>query len=195
MRKWLDIVLTAGLAGTALAAEGAHGEETNIFNADIGNFIFTLIIFGLVIWILGRAAWRPVLNVLHERERTIREALESAQHEREQAGRLLAEYQRQLERAQQEATATVEEGRRDAEAVRQRILEDARRETGEMTQRARREIQLAKDTALKEIYDRAAELSAETAARVLRRTLTTDEHHRLVQESLAEIRGAGGPPA
>ena len=101
------------LTASALAAE--HGEETNIFNADVGNFIFTLIIFGLVIIVLGKFAWRPLLKVLHERERSIRESLESARNERKQAEKLLEEYKAQLDRARQEATLIVDEGRRDAE--------------------------------------------------------------------------------
>ena len=111
-------------ASASLAAEG--GGDRDIFNADIGNFIFTLIVFIVVVGILGKFAWKPLLTVLNEREKTIRESLESARHERAEAEKLLAEYKAQLERAREEATTIVDEGRRDAEVVRQRLQEEGR---------------------------------------------------------------------
>lgn len=189
-RNLLASLLTSAACVPALAA-AEHGDETNIFNADIGNFVFTLIIFGLVVLILGKFAWKPLLNVLNEREKTIRDSLETARAEREQAQRLLADYKAQLEKARQEATAITDEGRRDAEAVRQRILEDARKETADMTERARREIQLATDTAIRDLYDRTAELSVDVARRVLQRELTPADHQRLISESLTEIKNSG----
>lgn len=177
------------LTAPALAAE--HGDETNIFNADIGNFIFTLIIFGLVIVVLGKFAWRPLLKVLHERERSIRESLESARDERERAEKLLADYKAQLDQARVEATAIVEEGRRDADVVRRRILEEGREQGAELLERARREIQLATDTAIKELYDQTADLSVKVAAGIIRKELSPEDHQQLVAESLDEMKKSG----
>jgi F-type H+-transporting ATPase subunit b len=195
LRRWNWLGVAAMLLVLALpvlgAEEGHGGGDTNIFNADFGNFLFTLVIFGLVVYILGKTAWRPVLNVLNERERTIRESLETAQREREAAQKLLDEYRQQRDRARQEASAIVDEGRKDADAVRHRIAEETRRETAEQTQRAKREIQLAKDTALKELYDLSAELSVDMAGRVLKKQLSPEDHRRLVGESLAAIRARG----
>lgn len=185
--------LVSGLAaaGAPLSPALAAGAETNIFNADVGNFVFTLVIFGLVVVVLGKFAWRPLLKVLNEREKTIRTALETARSEREAARRLLAEYQAQLDRARAEATAIVEEGRRDAEVVRRRAQEETRQEAAAMLARAQREIRLATDAAVKELYDHTADLAVHVAARVLRKQLSKDEHRQLVRESLAEIESAG----
>jgi len=189
--KVLPVVAWLWAWGPAALAAGEHGDDTNIFNADIGNFIFTLIIFGAVVLILSKTLWKPLLNVLNEREKTIREALESAQHEREQAAKLLADYQAQLDRARVEAGALVEEGRRDAEVTRQRILEQAHKDTAELTERARKDIQLASDAAIKDLYDRTAELATDVAGRVLRKQLSPADHTRLVAESITEIRAGG----
>lgn len=180
------------LAAPALAAEGAHGEETNIFNADIGNFIFTLIIFGLVIWILGKFAWRPLLNVLNEREKTIRDSIEQAREERAQAERLLADYKAQLDKARVDANAIVAEGRRDAEVVARRLQDGARQEADEMIQRARREIQLATDTARKQLHDEASNLAVQVAGKLIRKELSPQDHRALVDESLKEMESSGG---
>lgn len=179
------------LSAAALASEA--GGDRNIFNADIGNFLFTVVIFGLVIFLLGKFAWKPLLNVLNEREATIRESLRAARHEREEAERKLAEYQAQLDRAREEASAIVAEGRRDAEVARQRIQEEARRAAEEIAARARRDIQLATDAAVKELYDQAAELAVRVAGRIIRKELSADDHQQLVAESIRAIESAARP--
>jgi len=171
------------------ASEQAGGN--NIFNADIGNLIFTLIVFGLVVLLLGKFAWKPLLTVLNEREKTIRDSLEAARQQREQAEQLMAEHRRQLDQARQEASEIVAEGRRDAEVVRQKIQEQARREGAEIIARARREIKLATETAIKELYDQTAELSVRIAASIIRKQLTPEDHRQLIAESLQEMKSSG----
>ena len=172
----------------ALATE--EGSQTNIFNADVGNFLFTLIIFGLVIYLLRRFAWNPLLDVLAKRELTIRQAIEAAQREREQAERLLAEYQAQLAKAREEATAIVTEGRRDAEAVARKVQEQTRKESEELLARARREIELATESARKDLHDQAAELAVMVAGKIIQKQLSPADHRDLVTRSLQEMQAA-----
>lgn len=188
MRYLKIVALTlAGLcAATAYAAEEP---EPGLFDADIGNFIFTLIIFGLVVYLLGKFAWKPLLNVLNEREQTIRSSLETARQERETAERLLAEYRTQLEKARDEAAAIIAEGRRDGEVLRQHMREDAQKESEQIITRAKREIQLATDSARKELHDEASELAVRVAGRIIRKELSAADHRALVTESLNEMLG------
>jgi F-type H+-transporting ATPase subunit b len=172
------------LATPALAAEG----EPDIFAGGIGNAIITLVIFVSVVLILGKYAWPPLMRVLSERERTIRESLEDAKREREEAERVLEKYTRQIEQARVEASKIVDAGRRNAEEVARRVHEEARDEAGQMVVRARREIQLAADAAKKEVYDLAAELAVDVAGRIIRKELSAADHKELVAESLARMR-------
>src|SRR5215213_1566620 len=107
------------LAAPVLAQE--HGAQepaaNNPFAGDIGNALWTLVIFGLVVVVLGKFAWGPLLRGLQAREEFIRESLEKARIERETAEIRLREYEERLATARAEATAIVEEGRRDADAV------------------------------------------------------------------------------
>lgn len=183
-------LLRMGCSGVWLAVPTLAAEEGSLFNADVGNFVFSLLVFGLVVAILGRFAWKPLLTVLNARERSIREALETARQEREAAALLLKQYQEQLARAREQAAAIVEEGRRDGEAVRQRIQAEARQQAEEMLARARREIRLATEAAIKELFDRTAELAVQVAGRVLRKGLSSQGHRELIAESLAEIEKA-----
>ena len=179
------------LLAPAALAEEAHGAEPNLLGGDIGNAIFTLIIFGIVIYVLGKFAWPNVLTALNERERFIRDSLESAKREREQAEKLLSDYKQQLTKAQTEATAIVEEGRRDADVARHRILEEARKESADLVVRAKREIELATDTAIKELYDRTTEFTLQVASRFLGKAISKSEHQQLVDEAIKEIETSG----
>lgn len=175
-----------GDAGHGEAA-GAHGEP-NILSGDLGNIFFTALIFLIVVAVLGKFAWKPVLSVLQEREKTIRESLEHAKRERVEAEVLLAKYTKQIEAARTEASKIVDAGRRNAEEVARKVQDDARKEAGEMVNRALREIQLATDTAKEEVYDLAAELAVDVAGRIIRKKLSPEDHQELVRESLERMR-------
>jgi F-type H+-transporting ATPase subunit b len=171
-------------AAPVLAAEG----EPSIFAGGIGNAIITLIIFVSVVLILGKYAWPPLMRVLAEREQTIRESLEDARRERQAAEALLEKYTEQIDAARGEASGIVDAGRRNAEEVARRVQEEARKEAGETVDRALREIQLATDSAKKEVYDLAAELAVDVAGRIIRKELSPEEHNELVAESLQRMR-------
>jgi len=184
MRAMSGATLLA-VAGPVLAAEG---EKPDIFTGGIGNAIVTLVVFVAVVVILGKYAWPPLMRVLREREQTIRESLEHARREREEAERVLEKYTRQIEQARTEASEIVEAGRRSAAEVGRRVQEEARREGAQMVERARREIGLATDAAKKEVYDLAAGLAVDVAGRIIRKELSPRDHKELVEESLARMR-------
>jgi len=97
--------------------------------------------------------------------------------------------------ARQEATAIVDEARRDAEAVKRKVLAEAHEEKGKELERAKREINIAKDTALKELYTQAAKLSTDLASKVLRREVNPQDHERLIRDSLASLDKTPGDKA
>jgi F-type H+-transporting ATPase subunit b len=172
----------------AFAAEGEQIEGLDLFqSSNIGNFIFTLIIFGLFIALLGKYAWGPILKTLKEREDNIHDALVEAKREREAADVLLKEYETKIDKAREEATAIVEEGKRDAEDVRRRIHEEAQAEAKQMIERAKREIQLASDTAVKDLYDKTAEIAVTVAGAIVERELSISDHEQLVTDALRKI--------
>ncbi len=184
MRRGIPLLLW-GIASPALAASG--GGESSIFAGDIGNAIWTLVIFGLVLFVLGKYAWGPMLDSLQQREKFIRESLEQAKADRESAESRLKEYEEKLTAARAEATAIVEGGRRDGDELRRTIEEEARGEADKMVDRAKREIQIAQQTAVKQLYSTGAALATELAGRVLGREVNPEDHERLIAESLDEL--------
>jgi F-type H+-transporting ATPase subunit b len=193
IERALVLLTSFALAAPALAQEHGGGHEAaanNPFAGDIGNALWTLVIFGLVVVVLGKFAWGPLLKSLQAREEFIRESLEKARLEREMAELRLREYEERLATARAEATAIVEEGRRDADAVKRRIEEDAKREADKAIERAKREIQIATDTATKELYTLSARLATDLAAKVIGRELNPKDHERLIAEAIEGLDNA-----
>lgn len=179
----------APLHGDAAAAPD-HGEEHagggGIMSVEPGLSIWTVITFLVLVSILGKTAWPPLMKSLVDRENHIREMVEGAEKAKEEAQRLLAHYRQQLENAKAEARAILEEGKQDAEKVKETLLADARAESERIRDRASREIELAKDKALKELQDEVVVLSTEIASKVLRKELKADDHRELIQTYIRE---------
>lgn len=189
MRTLRNLCIALFLVGAALPAlaSGDGGGESNIFAGDVGNVVWTLVIFGLVVFVLGKFAWGPLLEVLQKREEFIRESLESAKQDRDAAESRLKEYEERLNAARTEATSIVEEGRRDAEVLSHRIEEEARSESEKTLARAKREIDIAKTTAISELYELSGKLAVDVASQVIGRELNAADHERLIKDSIAEI--------
>lgn len=184
----LAALTTLLLAAPAMAAEAEHGASANNpFAGDVGNALWTLIIFALVVLVLGKFAWGPILKALQDRESFIRESLAAAKRDRDAAEARLKEYEDRLAQARAEASGIVEEGRRDADVLRRKLEESGKAEGDKMIERAKREIQLAKDTATKELFTLAAQLATDMAARVVGRELTAQDHQRLIAEAIAAM--------
>jgi F-type H+-transporting ATPase subunit b len=180
-------VAELALLGAPVWAAEEGGEEANLFGGDLVISICTLLIFVLVLVVLAKVAWGPLLAALQSREKYIRESLASAKRDRESAERTLREYEDKLREAREEASAMVEEGRRDAEVVRRKIEEDARASAEAIAERAKREIGIARDTALRELHEQSAQLAMTMASAVLKRQLSPEDHRKLVEDALDEL--------
>lgn len=177
-------------AAAAFAAEapaaGADG-GSNVFAGDVGNALWTLVIFVLVVVVLGKYAWGPLLSGLQAREAYIRDALETARRDRMEAEARLREYQEKLAAARGEATAIIDEGRRDAEAVKRKIEQQAKHESDQMIARAKHEIEAATVEATRQLYALSGRIATDLASRVIGRELKPQDHERLIADSIAEI--------
>ena len=187
MKQKAGIGLLVGALTSVASVWAAEEGEVNLFAGDIGNAIWTLVIFVAVILVLGKFAWGPLLSGLQRREQFIRDSLEQAKQDREAAEAELAEYTKRLESATAEAHEIIEEGRRGAEEVKVRVEERARTEADLMVERAKREIELAKQAAVKELYETGIALGSDIATRVLGREISAQDHEDLISASIDQL--------
>lgn len=182
------LVLALCCAPVGLAAD-EHGDaghaKPGLLDVNVVVSAATVAVFVLLLVVLTKTAWKPILNGLQAREKGIRDQLEGAEKANAEAKALLADYQVKVARANDEARAIVEEGRRDAEALKARLEGDARAEAQKERDRAVRDIELARQQALKEIYDEVATLSTDVASRILQQRLDPQSHRKLVDDAVA----------
>jgi F-type H+-transporting ATPase subunit b len=180
-------------ATTLELEEALHANESKIAfiglqRWDLG--IYTLVVFGLLLFVLGRFAWPAIREGLEKREANIKSALEQAKQEAIAARNELDQAKQALAKAAIEARGIVEEARRDAETLKATEREAGVKEAAAERERARREIETAKDAALKDIYEQAVKLAVLMSEKALARTISAEDHRRLLDESLAELRSA-----
>jgi F-type H+-transporting ATPase subunit b len=169
------------------AGEAAHAAPS-LFSVEPGLLIWTIVTFLVVLVVLRLTAWGPMMKALAERESRISGAIADADRIKAEAESLLARYETLLDKAKDEARGILDEARRDGLVLRDGIRDKAHAEAEEFKARAHREIELAKDGAVKELWDQAAALSTELATRILGRTLDAGDQERLVRELIREMR-------
>jgi len=192
MRRTLVLYWLTALPGLVYGsgAEAAHGSEeegVNIFAGGWGTAIWTLALFVLLLVILRRWAWGPILTGLQKREEHIRATIEDAEKAKQQATESLKQYQEQIARAKQEAEAILSQGRQDAEKLSQQMREAAQQEAQGLREQARRDIESARDQALRNLQQETVSLAEEMASRILERSVTAEDHQKLLQESLSQM--------
>jgi len=151
----------------------------------------TGIVFLVLLAILGKFAWGPIVAGLEKREQRIAESIAAAERAHEEAKLLLAEYDRKLAGAAEQVRLMLEEARKDAEQTKLEIIAEAKEAAKLEFDRGRRELQRATDQALKELSERATNLAVELAGKIVRAQLNQQDHARLVQEAMAEFVSSG----
>ena len=154
---------------------------------DPGLFIWTIATFLVLLTLLAKFAWGPLLKALEERQATIRKSLEDAQLARQELERLNQEQQRIIASARAEADTIVSQSRSDAERLRQELRESARAEAANIVKNAERQIELQTHQAIRQIRQEAVELSVAIASKLLARNLTREDNDRLIQQTLTQF--------
>jgi F-type H+-transporting ATPase subunit b len=171
------------------AAVTAQEHETALspFSGNVGNALWTVVIFVLVVLVLGKFAWGPILDQLKTRENFIHDALSSAKQQREAAEATLKEYGEKLRAARAEADAIISQSRGDAERLREEMRQKAKGEADTIVQNAERQIRLETGRALQQIRHEAADLSVMIASKLIQRNLSKEDNEKLIEDALRQV--------
>jgi F-type H+-transporting ATPase subunit b len=180
----LSLAMLACAANPALAQ---GGENPDILEPRFDLTIWSIVIFVVLFFVLRKFAWGPILEGLQRREHSIEEAIEEAKRVREDMAKQQASFQKQMADVNQQIPKLLEEARRHAEQLKEEMRTQAAADINAERQRLRHDIELAKDQALQEIWNQAANLATAISAQAIRRSLAPEDHRRLVDEALAEI--------
>jgi F-type H+-transporting ATPase subunit b len=175
------------LALLALPGFLAAQEGGGLFDPDPGLGIWTIVVFLLVLFVLGKWAWGPILGAVESREEGIRESIAEARKMQEDAHRLLEQHKQQLADARRQAQEIVNEGREAGDRVRKEMEERARAESDRILERARTEIARERDQALEAIRAESVDLALALAGRILKERLDTQADRELVERYLSQV--------
>lgn len=157
-----------------------------------GLIFWTIVTFALLLGILWKFAWNPILGALEAREEAIQKTIEEAERLHAEAEKILEEHAARLAEARAEGNRILDEARQAGERLRADIEKDARADAERTVERARRQIELETEQALQTIRSQAADLALRAAEKVIERSLTDDDHRRLAREAVSELVEARG---
>ncbi len=153
-----------------------------------GLAIWTVITFSLVMVILWRFAWTPIVEALDARNTKVEDDLKASEELRKEAENLLKDYESKIDSAKHEVNELLDEAKRDAEALRGNITKEAQDEAGKIKSRAQHEIEQAKLKAIKEVQDYSVELAMQLLSSVLKGGLDKSVHRDMVVKELEQLK-------
>ena len=154
---------------------------------DPGLFIWTILTFLILLGLLAKFAWRPLLQALERRQDTIRKSLEDAQQARRELERLHQESAQILKDARVHAESIIAQSRSDAERLREEMKQKTKAESETIVRNAERQIQLETGRALQLVRHEAAELSVMIASKLIQRHLTREDNEKLIEDALQQV--------
>lgn len=158
-----------------------------IFSIDPGLFLWSVLTFLVLLGLLYKFAFGPLLSLQKARQDEIHDSILEAERLRDEAHALLADYKLQLAEARQEAEEILERSRKVGESTKNEIVEEARAQSERSLAQAREQIERETRQALQQIKEEVADLTVAAAEKVTRKSLTEQDQLRLVQEAIAEI--------
>ncbi|TGN20686.1 F0F1 ATP synthase subunit B [Leptospira idonii] len=159
----------------------------NLLKVNPGLVVWTLVTFTVVVIVLKKFAWGPILHALEERSLGIQADIDKAEALRKEAEKSLKDYQEKISKATDEAHKIVEEAKRDATALRNKLIEETNHDVKNLKDGALREIELAKGKALSEMQTQIVEMSVLIASEILEKQLKKEDYVSFVEKEISKL--------
>lgn len=177
----------SALLAWASEAAGAPDAQVNPLTVDPDLAWFTLVVFVLLLAVLTKFAWKPLMKGLEQREHTIANMIDEAKRNNEEAAAKLQAYEQKLAEAAAQAHEVILQARRDAVAAGEKLVEVARAGADRERQRALADIEAAKNAAVQQIADQSATLAFSLARKLIHKELKPEDHSALIRETLEQF--------
>lgn len=171
----------------AFIAFRSEGESGGLLNVVPGLIFWTVITFVILLLILKKIAWKPILSSLQQRENFIKESLDRASSAQKEAEELLAANKANLEKAEEEAQKIIAQGRQYSEKLKQQILDESKIEAQKLIEHAKTEIERRNIEAFNNLKSQVAELAIEAAEKIIRENLDKEKQKQIVEKYLREL--------
>jgi F-type H+-transporting ATPase subunit b len=156
-----------------------------------GLIFWTIVTFVVLFFVLRAYAWKPILELVSDREKQIQNAIESAKRERAEAEKLLAEQKTAIAEARREATEMMRQNQAEVERVREELMAKSRREAEELKAQAKREIGDEKQKAIAELKAMSVDLAIDIAQKLIGEKLDDTKHRKLAEQFVEQLPKGG----
>jgi F-type H+-transporting ATPase subunit b len=163
--------------------------DNPLVQPDPGLFIWTILVFLVLLFALAKFAWRPLLAALESRQDSIKKALADAAQAKKELEQLHEQSAQIIREARVEAESIIGKSRADAERLRAEMKEKAKAEADAVVKNAERQIQLETTRALQQIRAEAVDLSVMIASKIIQRNLSKEDNERLIEDALKQVQG------
>jgi F-type H+-transporting ATPase subunit b len=168
-------------------AESEDGGGSFLVSPSLGLMIWTLLAFGITLYLLNKLAFPRIAAALDRRRVAIQESIDAAQQAKQEADELLEEYRARLREAREQADDIVARSRKAAENVADETKVQAAQQREALLANARRDIEHETRRALEELRKEVADLTVMATEKITRKSLTEEDHRRLIEEALGEV--------
>lgn len=152
-----------------------------------GMMIWTWVTFFVLFAVLLKVAWKPLLGMVDQREKTVEDAIRRAEEARNEAEQLLEKHQEMMEKTQDEVQKMLQDNKQVAEKMRNEIVQKARSEAQRLQERARQDIEREKEAAIIELRKQVADLSIYAASRLIRENLDDQKQRSLIDQYIKDL--------
>jgi len=160
---------------------------------DPGLYIWTIVTFLVLVVLLAKFAWRPLLDALEARQASIRKSLDDARAAKQELERLHSESAKILAEARAEAESIISRTRSDAERFREELKQKARSEAATIVSNAERQIGLETSRALQQIRHEAVDISIAIASKLLQKNVSKEDNERLIEDTFKQLESSRTP--
>jgi F-type H+-transporting ATPase subunit b len=158
-----------------------------LITPNVGLMVWVLVVFFLSFFVLRKWVYPSIITALDARAKTIEDSIDAAQHTREAADKLLADYQERLKEARGQADEIIARARKAADVHEHDAQEQARVNRERMLEQTRRDIEAETRRAIQEIRREVADLTVMATEKLTRKVLTEEDQRRLIDEAMAEL--------
>jgi F-type H+-transporting ATPase subunit b len=170
---------------TVLTAASSGGKF--LVTPGLGLMVWTLLIFFFTMYVLSKVAFPRIQEALEKRAAAIRENIEAAEHQRQEADKMLEEYRARLQEAREQADDIMARSRKAGETAKAELAAEGKQRREELLAAAKRDIEAETRRALEQIRKEVANLTVLATEKVTRKSLDDADHKRLIEEALSEV--------
>jgi len=166
---------------------GGHDEKPTLLSVNPGLIIWQILIFVILLFILKKIAWKPLLTALHTREQSIRDSIDQAEKLKLESEALIAENKKMLSQANAQSMKIINDAKETANKMRDEMMLKAQDDSRKLIEQAKSEIKQEKESAMSDLRNEVSELAIKAAEKILKENLDESKQKKIVNDFISQI--------